>query len=305
VRPRLLAELPVEARSTVWRTPTATWTVTTASELIVLDDGLTPVASFPLPADWPGTHAITLDATHAALSLPDRVALVDTAGRCRWEVRHTPWADDESGSTWVTPNGLVWAVVPGDGDTGLPDSWWVLDAACGEVLCDLPLRGQCSGSEPIGHARGVQLGASIAGGDGFRIYEGRHDASGITVTRMPGTGRILADVSRSGDRYLTTDRHQDVAVHSLVDGGVLVSRPAKEIFDADDLIDFRRLVTDERDIVRSVLEQQHFVLDATTLEVIEPVEYPEGAALDAVLPGRERHWVTTDWLDGRVQLWSL
>jgi hypothetical protein len=280
--------------------------VTTARELIVLDDGLAPVTSFPLPADWPGTHAITLDATHAALSLPDRVALVDSAGQCRWEVRHTPWADDGSGSTWVTPNGLVWAVVPADGDTESPDSWWVLDAACGKVLCDLPLLGRCSGSEPIGHPGGVLLGASIAGGDGFRIYEGRHDASSTAATRMPGTGRILADVSRSGDRYLTTDRHQDVAVHSLVDGDVLVSQPAKEIFGTDDLIDFHAsFVTEEQVIVRSVLEQQHFVLDATTLEVIEPVEYPEGAVLDAVLPGRERHWVTTDWLDGRVQLWSL
>jgi hypothetical protein len=308
VQPRLQAEVSVEARSTVWRAPDDTWTVTTAKELVMLDTRLAPVARFPLPGDWPGTHAVAANAGSAALSLPDRVTLVDASGRLRWEITHTPWTAGASGSTWMAPDGLVWAVVPGPDGADSPDHWWVLDAATGSVLHDVALDGCSAGSDPIGHGDDVLLGVSAGGeDDGFRIYAGCRDGAGATVRAMPGTDRVLADLHRSGDRYLTTDRHhEDVAVHSLTDGAVLITRPAEEIFGPDDFIDFHAaFVTEDRVVVRSVLEQQHLVLDAGRLEVIGPVEYPEGAARDAVLPAGEGSWVTTDWLDGRVQLWAL
>jgi hypothetical protein len=320
VHPRLEAEISVEARSTVWRTPNATWTVTTGKELIALDPRLNAVARFPLPTDWPGTHAVTPGGTGAALSLADRVTLIDQAGQPRWEVTHTPWADGESGSTWVTPDGLVWAVVPGPDGAGSPDRWWVLDAATGRLLHDLALEGRSCGSDPIGHVGGVLLGLTAAGDDGgFRICAATFEpggrapdhldsnGDGPTLLLMPGTERVLADVHRFGDRYLTTDRHhENVAVHSLADGTVLVDRAAEDIFGPDNFVDFHAaFVTDDHVVVRSVLDQQHIVLDATHLEVIGPVEYPDGAARDAVLPGGKGSWVTTDWLDGRVQLWAL
>lgn len=308
VQPTLQAELSVEARSTVWRTPDGTWTVTTAKELVVLDPRLAPVARFPLPGDWPGTHAVAPDAGSAALSLTDRVAVVDVTGHTRWEIPHTPWTSGASGSAWITPDGLVWAVVPGPDGAGSPDHWWVLDAATGRLLHDTALDGSSAGSDPIGHRGGVLLGVSPGGhDDGHRIYVGRHDGAGVTVQPLPGSDRVLADVHRSGDRYLTTDRHhEDVAVHSLADGTALVTRPAEEVFGTGDFIDFHAaFVTDDRVVVRSVLEQEHLVLDATRLEVISPVDYPDGAARDAVLPAGDGSWVTTDWLDGRVQLWTL
>jgi hypothetical protein len=306
VRPRLQAETSVEARSTVWRTPAATWTVTTQERLIVLDDRLEPVAGFPLPAGWPGLHAVTPDGLWAALSLPDRVSLVGADGTRAWEVRHQPWPDGGSGSAWITPGGLIWAVVPGADGLGSPDRWWVLEATRGTLLADFCLDGSSSGSEPIGHAGGVLLSLSGRVDDGARIYHGRCRSGELLVDPMPGSDRVLADVHRRGDRYLTTDRHHEgVAVHALTDGTVLATRRAEQIFGADDFVDFRgAFVTDDRVVVRSVLAQEHVVLDVGTLHLLEAIEYPEDAARDAVLPTGDGRWVTTDWLDGRLQLWT-
>lgn len=302
--------MSVEARSTVWRTPDATWAVTTAEELVVLDGRLRPTARFPLPGDGAGTHAVAPGGGSAALSLTDRVVLLDPSGRVCWQVPHTPWPAGAGGSTWITGTGLVWAVVPGPDGAGSPDHWWVLDAGTGALVHDFALDGSSTGStgsDPIGHGDDVLLGVSAGGDDDrHRIYAGTCTPTGAALRVMPGSDRVLADVHRRDDRYLTTDRHhEDVAVHSLSGGEVLVSRPAEEIFGAGDFVDFHAaFVTVDRVVVRSVLEQQHLVLDAARLDVIGPVEYPDGAARDAVLPAGEGSWVTTDWLDGIVQLWS-
>jgi hypothetical protein len=46
------------------------------------------------------------------------------------------------------------------------------------------------------------------------------------------------------------------------------------------------------------------VLDVGSLHLLDAIEYPEDAARDAVLPTGDGRWVTTDWLDGRLQLWT-
>lgn len=289
----------------MWRSPGGGWAVTSAKELVCLNPSLRPVATYALPYDWPGMHGLAADGQLAALSLADRVALVDPHGGTIWEAPHRHWADGSSGSTWIA-DGVVWATVPGA--DGVPDRWWVLDAATGHLLADLSLECRAVGSDPIPTESAVLLGLSVGSrSQGFHIYCGRRGAEGATVQRMPGTTRVLSDVHPSGEVYLTTAQdHEDVAVHAISDGGVVARRAASDLLDGTDLIDFKAAyVTDEVVVVRTVLEEAHLALDAATLEYLAVVDYPVGSGRDNVLGAGYGSWLTTDWLDGHLQLWSL
>lgn len=292
------------------RLPGGRWQLQTGDALLVLDEQLGSVHTFPLPVG--GAGVARPDLSCVALVGRDRITLVDPIGRIRWEVRHPAWEArsavyDTHGSCAFSHDGRqVWAVVPGDDAAG--DEWWVLDTDTGHILDRAPLGCHTNGVGPVlRHPNGWHLGVDLAGSyeNGWIVW-GRWEGGRAVVTVRESPYEVLTDIHPRGEWYLTTPIEENaIRVRRFVDGLVTVVRTGDEVFDEDVSFDACGGYLGPDIVMAAAFDGPTVLLTATRLEVIGVVAYPEGAVSQQPTPGTRGTWTTFDYETGEVQLWRL
>ncbi|MFD9130702.1 hypothetical protein [Kitasatospora sp. NPDC059571] len=294
-----------------------------------------PFAVFPLP--WPGweggVHSMSPDGTFAVFSGQRAVRAVGAGGETLWEYRHGCWGPElghphtgdprevcrgsEHGSCRVSDDGrLVWAhVVVQPEPDDWAECWVVLDARDGRELARLPLDSAASGSHHLSHPDGVHMGLCIGmGQDGILLHWARWDGTALTGWDLnEGMDRILVDVHPGQPGFLTVEHSGfDLQLHAL-DGTVLAEAapgPAGDteplcweygcgFVDADTVI--ATAVGPDEDGDRGRV--RHWLLDAHTLRIHGPVEYPAGPVDRDMRPLGDGTWLTFDDATGRLNRW--
>ncbi|MFG2622913.1 hypothetical protein ACGFXC_35410 [Streptomyces sp. NPDC048507] len=284
-----------------------------------------PAAVLPLP--WPGwdrgVHSVSPDGSYAVFSGQRAVrAVAADGGATLWEYRHGCWGartghphtGDEHevcdgyahGSCRVSDDGrLVWAHVA-DGEREL---WVVLDATDGRELARLPLDGAAAGSHHRSHPDGVHMGLSIGmGQDGILLHWARWNGERLIDWDLNETlDRILTDVHPAHRGFLTVEHYgADLHLHAL-DGSVLAAAtpdghggpeaPPPSWGHGCGFVD--------ADTVIAPTAEDHWLLDARTLEVRGRVAYPGGPATGHVLPLGDGTWLTYDGTSRTLGRWAV
>ncbi|MET9379277.1 hypothetical protein ABZX98_34925 [Streptomyces sp. NPDC002992] len=298
-----------------------------------------PRAVFPVP--WPGwdqgVHSVSPDGTFAVFSGQRSVRAVDARGTTLWEYRHGCWDQQighrhtgdpgqicrgiESGSCKVSDDGrLVWAhvVAPergeGEDDGEYDDLWVVLDAADGSELARLTLDSVASGSQHHSHPDGIHMGLEIGmGQDGILLYWGRWDGEKLTTWDLNETlDRILMDVHPEQPGFLTVEHYgYDIQLHDL-DGTVVAEAEPPEPRDDEDPLgwDWACGFVDATTVIASTMEfgddpegHRHWLLDARTMEIRGPVDYPTGPVDGFARPLGDGTWLTYDEESDTLSRW--
>ncbi|MDH6129624.1 hypothetical protein [Kitasatospora sp. GP82] len=296
----------------------------------LLAGGTEPVAVFAAP--WNGWErenvSVSADGSFAVFAGPSFLHAVERDGRVRWRYHHTCWghhhysSHDETricdgvscGSCWIAGDGsVVWAHVPAaDGE-----QWLVLDAVDGKLLGAAELDSATSGSLHVPHPDGRRVGLDVGmGQDGALVYWGRWDGHELEVRESGyGEDRILTEVHPDGRMYLTTEHGQrDLAVHSFGTDETLAGCPADVIPLGDDYAeqywDHQCGYLDPQTVLASTVEAdedygpvRHWLLSATTLELLGAVGYPTQVEGEPT-PLGDGTWLTRS-PSGTVTLWSL
>jgi hypothetical protein len=182
----------------------------------------TPLVSFAEP--WPDDKSfasfdVCSDRTYAVFAGRTSMRAVDSDGRQQWEYPYLrPLTDTTRGSITVTADGLrVWATFPAETTSDGLDHWLVLASKDGTVLAEATIEAIGVGAEHFQHPDGVHVGLSVGEGqDGARVFWGRIE-KGQLHHWQAGNDLGLADLSPSGDRYLTITHDQSEAAAVAAD----------------------------------------------------------------------------------------
>jgi len=239
----LVAEL--EIQDVDWVSPVADdrWLVQRdkLGQLVLLDATLRPVWSLEIGLDTAGKHAIADDASLVALSMRDRVVLLDGGAKHITTFPHHPWdnAGGESGCCAIARDGRdVWATVPASSPEqrhAPNDELWLIDVARRAIIDRRSLDTAMAGCEAILHPDGETVGLSIGEGQDRAVTcWAKRARDGIDLRTARFDDRILVDIHPGGSEYLTTPhgsceeyastRHSEQ--HAVVDVRSQVLAPA-------------------------------------------------------------------------------
>ncbi|WP_125611724.1 hypothetical protein [Actinomadura sp. WAC 06369] len=155
-------------------------------------------------------HAASPDLEHAVYTTDKELVCVGRDGTPRWRMDFgaapTPYMNGRASCAFSQNGEVVWLYRPdmalrGAGHT---DQWFALDAATGAVLGQTDLGSGGHGAFHFAHPDGEHMLLDVGEGqEGSRVYRGRLEGGGISVTEYAWDG--LFDLSPDGRRMLTVE----------------------------------------------------------------------------------------------------
>ncbi len=193
------------------------------SHLCVTDSRLKPIWDCEIPPSR-GCHSVASDLSRIAVSLPEEVRLLNSAGQIVGSFSHAPWDKWSTGACAFDRGGsYLWATVPTSEDTDLV----VLELDGLRELDRGSLQSQPAGLQPLHHPDGRNIGWSIGEGQDRALIRWSSMLGNRMQLRLPlEEDRVLTAIHPAGSEYITTphatgplQRHRfvDDAVASTID----------------------------------------------------------------------------------------
>ena len=282
-------------------------------ELLVVDAQLEPVWRLPLPDHAHGTHAVTQDCSLVALSMLDRVLVVDGGGQQVARFPHQPWEEGSSGCCVFSPGYLLVTVPPRPEPffaTG--DELWLIDLRVMRVVDWRLLETVAAGCDPVPHPDGQTIGLSIGEGQ---------DASPIRWVRAhrdrielrfgpPDEDRVLVAVHPDGDEYLTTPHSGDgpLVRHRFADDRPIEQLAAADVLGTEEGWDWSAGYLTDSLILASTFESgqdrgRHVLVQRAPMRLLGEVVYPGDEPQGLIVGPQQGTWLTVS--DHGVHRWVL
>jgi hypothetical protein len=317
VKAVLVAELRLGLVSRVWPLSDHRWLVDRGglSELLVLDDQLTPIRRLGLPAGRLDVLAVAEDLSLVTVSRDGQVMLLDGTGR---QLASFPGADSKpGGGAFTAAGGLLW-VLPGrasESPVTANQELWLIDVATPSIVDRRRVGVAVEGCQPVRHPDGHTVGLSLWIDGHAAVGWAVAERGRIDLRFCPWRDRVLADVHPAGLEYLTVPwRWPDQPLAGggedellrlrLNDARPVAGLAVSAVAEPEDLWDRQASYLTSDLILASTIDTGwHLLIGTAPMRLLAEVAYPSPIAGSAAFPSGQGTWLTFG--DGRVQRWVL